>query len=188
MIRRTAAITAASIAGVIIAGGAAVGANIGILNAADNNSLGDLSAEAPITSSTNEPVFSAPSIVRAPASSDSSQSFDVDVAGTIEIESDDAGIRLGEVRTNQRWSWEDTTSDPETITVRFTSGTDTLEFTATSNDDGTIEATVGRPGVGSPTATNQATGSSDEYDDGGRDDHGEDDHGEDEHEGGADDD
>jgi len=50
MVRRTAAITAASIAGVILAGGAAIGANIGILNAADDSKLGDLSAEAAVAS------------------------------------------------------------------------------------------------------------------------------------------
>ncbi len=45
MIRKTAAITASSIAGIVLAGGAAVGANVGILNAASSSDLGQLSAE-----------------------------------------------------------------------------------------------------------------------------------------------
>ena len=55
MIHRTASITAASIAGVILAGGAAVGANVGILNAADNSELGSLSADATISTPTRSP-------------------------------------------------------------------------------------------------------------------------------------
>ena len=190
MIRKTAAITAASIAGVILAGGAAVGANIGILNAADNNSLGNLSAEAPITSPSIEPPTTLAPIVAVSDSNGSSQSFTVDVAGTVEVDFDDTGVHLSDVRTNQGWSWEETSTDSGSVAVTFTSGADTLEFSATPNDDGTINASVDRPIVTPATAQPPAVSSSrnysdddhDEYEDDDHDEYEDDDH--DEYEGG----
>ncbi len=44
MNKRTSFITAGAVTGVLLAGTAAVGANIGILNAADNGDVGQLSA------------------------------------------------------------------------------------------------------------------------------------------------
>jgi hypothetical protein len=170
MIRKTAAITAASIAGVIIAGGAAVGANIGILNAADDNSLGNLSADMPTTTTTVEvPASLPPTIDDISDSSDTAQSFAVDVAGTVEVQTSNGGLELGDVRTNQGWSWEETSSDNNAVIVIFTSGTDTLEFSATANADGTISASVDRPSI-APAQTPAATSSpsyrdDDEYDD-----------------------
>lgn len=157
MIRKTAAITAASIAGVILAGGAAVGANIGILNAADDNLLGDLSAEAPITTPFTEPTATEQPIANLSDSDGSTQSFAVDTAGTVEVETDGSGLRLSDVRTNQGWSWQETSSDSRTVKVTFSSGSDNLEFTATTNDDGTISASVDRPIITPPQATNSST-------------------------------
>ena len=166
MIRKTAAITAASIAGVILAGGAAVGANIGILNAADDSPLGELSAQAPIaTSSTTSTSTTAQPVVDISDSTDSSQTFTVDVAGTVEVEAGDTGLSLKDVRTNQGWAWQETSTDSGAVMVTFTSGGDTLEFTASANDDGTISAGVDRPFV-SPTPTQpQANPSTTYYDD-----------------------
>ena len=159
MIRKTAAITAASIAGVVIAGGAAVGANIGILNAVDDNSLGELSAETVITTPSIETDGSVGSSVDVASSPRSIQSFDVDVAGTVDIESGPAGLRLVEVQTSEGWSWVDTTTEPGTISLTFASGTDRLEFSAVSADDGTIDANVDRPIVTpAPQATSPAPG------------------------------
>ncbi len=146
MIRKTAAITAASLAGVILAGGAAVGANIGILNAADDNSLGNLSADMATTTATVEVPMSLPPIVDDISdTSDATQSFAVDVAGTVDVETSDGGLDLGDVTTSQGWSWEETSTDGNTVMVAFSSGADTLEFTATRNADGTISASVDRP-------------------------------------------
>lgn len=148
MLRKTAAFTAASIAGVILAGGAAVGANIGILNAADSNALGQLSAEATL----DVPTDTTP-LGQTLVSTDQSnvQSFTVDVAGTVSVETTDSGLRLVEVAANPGWTWEDTTSSADAVTVSFTSGSDTLEFAAVLNADGTIEPSVNRPA----TATSQ---------------------------------
>jgi hypothetical protein len=163
MIRRTAAITAASIAGVILAGGAAVGANIGILNAADDNTLGTLSAEAPITTPATA---SAQPLVDVTNATGTSQRFTVDNAGTVEVEFDDNGLRLKDVRTSQGWAWEETSTDSTSVTVRFTSGADALEFSAIPNDDGTISAGVERPVITStPTTISDPNSYDDDYDD-----------------------
>jgi hypothetical protein len=195
MIRKTAAITAASIAGVVLAGGAAVGANIGILNAADDSSLGELSAQAPITAPYIEPSASVTPLVEVADSTDSTQSFTVDTAGTVELRTDENGLTLHAVRTNQGWSWEETSTDSGAVAITFTSGADTLEFTATPNADDTISASVDRPIITPASAQPQATSSSSaaynddddeyEYDD---DDDDDDDDEYDEYEGRDDDD
>ena len=46
MLKKRTVVTALSIAAIVVAGGAAVAANVGILNAADNTPMGTLSAEA----------------------------------------------------------------------------------------------------------------------------------------------
>jgi hypothetical protein len=178
MLRKTAAFTAASIAGVILAGGAAVGANIGILNAADSNALGQLSAEAPL----DVPTDTTP-LIQTVASTDQSNvhTFTVDIAGTVSVESTDTGLRLVEVAANPGWTWEDTTSSADAVNVTFRSGGDTLEFAAVMKADGTIEPSVNRPALAtaqpSAVTSNSSTSS---FSDDEPDDHGE---GEAEHEG-----
>lgn len=181
MIRRTAAITAASIVGVILAGGAAVGANIGILNAADNNSLGNLSAVAPVTTPAVEPTTTLLSVVRASDPTGPTQSFIVDLAGTVEVKAADTGLSLGDVRTNQGWSWEESDVGSGAVAVIFTFGTDKIFFSATPNDDGTISARVDRPAITPALTSPPKVNSSATY----SDDHHDDDHG---NEGGEDDD
>ncbi len=142
MIRRTAAITAASIAGVVLAGSAAVGANIGILNASDDSGLGTLSAETAAAEPDAGPVSSV-------GATDESgvRSFTVDTAGTVAVAADEAGLRLVDVRADDGWTWRETAGDPGTLAVTFTSGGDTLVFVASSNADGSIAARVDRPAV-----------------------------------------
>lgn len=176
MIRRTAAITAASIAGVILAGGAAVGANIGILNAADDSNLGELSAQAlPTTTVVTQAETSIPTILDSLASNDQQQSFTVDAAGQVDLVVDDSGISLAEVRPNQGWTWSESTTSDGSVVVEFSSGSDRLIFTATGNDDGTIAARVDRPASGStqgtaPVATGPITTVPTTSDDGSYDD------------------
>ena len=156
MIRKTAAVTAASIAGVMLAGTAAVGANIGILNAADDTGLGTLSAEAAV-SATAEP---APTTVRPDPSPTTSetvpadasdtphvQTFAVDAAGTIDVELDEAGLHVKAVDANDGWSWKETDSESGTLAVTFTSGDEKLEFLAALTPDGSIAARVDQPVV-----------------------------------------
>lgn len=185
MIRKTAIITAASITGIIIAGGAAVGANIGLLNAADDGNLGELSAIAPIMTPSGEPVASLTPAAEVATSTGSSQSFTVDVAGEVEIDADGTGLHLGDVRTNQGWSWQQAPTTDGTVVVSFSTNGDQLVFTATKNDDGMISARADRLNLTSAEPPALATtGSSPrhvdddsdeyeyEYDDHGYDDHG----------------
>jgi hypothetical protein len=209
MIRKTAAITAVSIAGVVLAGSAAVGANIGILDAADETGLGTLSAEAAIstpadstvTTVTSDPSPATSAVTVAPSDA-KVQTFAVDAAGTVDIETDDSGLHVKAVHANDGWTWEEASSGPDAVTLTFTSGGDTLEFVASLSPDGSIDARVDRPIVTStsPRATTPAPAfdavggyedDDDEYeghDDDGDDDHEDDDHEEDEHEGRDDDD
>jgi hypothetical protein len=179
MLRKTAAFTAASIAGVILAGGAAVGANIGILNAADSNELGQLSAEAPLDAPTETT-----SLIRlvAPIDESNVHTYSVDIAGAVSVETTGSGLRLVEVGANPGWTWEDTTSRADAVTVTFTAAGDTLEFEAELLADGTIEPSVTRPAAPSAVPPN-GTASSFDDDDHGSDDDGYDDDGSDDDDG-----
>ena len=156
MIRKTAAITAASIAGVMLAGTAAVGANIGILNAADDTGLGTLSAEAAM-SATAEPTATTVRPDPSPTTSEAGpadandeprvQTFAVDAAGTIDVELDDAGLHVKAVDANDGWSWKEADSESGTLAVTFTSGDEELEFLAALTADGSIAARVDQPVV-----------------------------------------
>ncbi len=150
MIRKTAAVTAASIAGVVLAGGAAIGANVGILNAADNGALGTLSADAVITTS-SAPAGATSMATVTPTDQNRVQTFAVEGAGTVDLSADDAGLRLVDVQTTGPWRWEDNGSDSEVVSLRFTNGDDTLEFFASSTAEGTVVARVERPTVEPPS-------------------------------------
>jgi hypothetical protein len=183
MIQKTASVTAASILGVIVAGGAAIGANIGILNAADDSELGSLSADATIitpTDATAEPDGQ-------PSEGGIAQAFAVDVAGTVDVEADGTGLRVIEVRTNAGWSWEETASSSESVELTFTSSDDTLEFIAYRDSDGTVTARVDRP-VATPSLTPATTHPAEDSDEYEHDDHDDEEPEEYEHEGRDDDD
>lgn len=188
MIQKTASITAASILGVVLAGGAAVGANIGILNAADNSELGSLSAEATIVAPTDvaaEPDGLTPE-------GEIAQTFAVDVAGTVDVEADGAGVRVVDVRTNEGWSWQETASSSDAVELTFTSSGDELEFIAYRDPSGTLTARVDRSIAASTPAAPKGSANygdvdhDDEYEH--DDDHDDDEYEEYEHEGRDDDD
>ena len=211
-IGRTSLITAAAIAGVVFAGAVAVGANIGILNAADDSEIGSLSAAGDLVPADtqvvdvylDEPTASTAATTSTmvdSAANDSAvaQEFAVDVAGTVGVVPTAGGVRLGDVVANPGWTWSLAQSDPSALTVTFTANTSTggvrtLHFTASIGPDGTITAAVEEPIVSvSPTAPPaQFQDDDDDHDD---DDHDEDDdhdddpdHEDEEHEGGDDDD
>ena len=141
MIRKTAAITAASIAGVVLAGSAAVGANIGILDAADETGLGTLSAEAAISAPAEttgatvglDPNPATSEVTIAPTDDSGVQTFAVDAAGTVDLETDNSGLHVKAVHATDGWSWQETASGPNAVAITFTSGGDTLEFVAALN-------------------------------------------------------
>jgi hypothetical protein len=188
---RTSLITAVAIAGVVVAGAVAVGANIGILNAADDSDIGNLSAAGDLIPADTQVVDvyldepTSPTTATTLSTQDAAvaQEFAVDAAGTVAVVPTPGGLRLGDVVANPGWAWSLAQADSSALSVTFTDGVRTLEFTASIGPDGTITAAVEEPIVAvSPAA------SVDDDDDYSDDDHEDDEHEEDEHEGGDDDD
>jgi hypothetical protein len=197
MVRRTALITAASVAGVVLAGAAVVGANIKILDSAAEGGIGELSA-------TTVPVAETAAV----GQPDESQSYAVAEAGTVLVERYGAELRLASVTPAPGWSHTVDSQAADALLATFTDGTTTYQFLATVGGDGNISAGVSQPVddvVALPGSSGPAAGSSsaatvpsppaaaggggyddgddDEYEDGHR---GDDDH--EEYEGGEDDD
>jgi hypothetical protein len=175
---RTSLITAAAIAGVVVSGAVAVGANIGILNAADDSEIGSLSAAGDLVPADtqvvdvyiDEPTTTTPAT---PASA-IAQEFAVDNAGTVAVIPTAGGVRLGDVVANLGWTWSLAQSDASALAVTFADGVRTLEFTASLGPDGTITAAVEEPIVSVsstvPTAQYQGDDHEDEEHEGRDDD------------------
>lgn len=204
-------VTALSIAAVVVAGGAAVGANIGILNAANDDPIGDLSASA----SSVAPVgLDAIAPINATSGSDRDGAFStlvyaVDQAGTAEVRSDGSAMTLGTVQPAPGWTAQPTVQETGHLVVAFTDGSRRLEFIADLDPDGRVVARVDEPvtvietaapppatvAPEAPAATDQGSQDAgyeddDRYDndDRGDDDRGDDGHEVEEHEGRDDDD
>ena len=178
---RTRLITIASIVAIGVAGATAIGANIGILNAASNNEVGNLSAAGDLTPSTQVvDVYldgqGATTILPSVTSSVTAagvQEFAVDTAGTVAVATTDTGLRLDSVAPAAGWTWTLSQTSTTELMVSFTDGTRTLEFVATVSADGNIVARVNEPTVtAAPPAANNGGGGEIEV----------------EHEGGGDDD
>ena len=171
MLKKRTVVTALSIAAIVVAGGAAVAANVGILNAADNTPMGTLSAEADLAT------------VAAPSSSSTAaatpagtpQRFVVESAGQVEVLSDGAKLTLGEVLPSAGWQARPGAVTSDSAEVTFTSGSDRLVFTATLAGDGTVTGAAKRPGQSVETIP-QATASSTSSAGGHDDDHADSDH------------
>ena len=196
MDRRTALISAASVVGVVLAGATAVGANIGILDQADNSGIGELSAAADTTAVEPrvidvplDPQSPSPTIVRldtadtadTEASDDTApQPFIVEDAGVVSLEATADGIRISEVTPNGGWTWIDNEPGDGTVSITFDSDDATYVFTASLAEDGSVLAAVEQPIiqiVTKPAPTSSSDGSAaapdddDEYDDDEYDDH-----------------
>ncbi|MEQ8840388.1 MAG: hypothetical protein RIB98_05375 [Acidimicrobiales bacterium] len=211
MVSRTALTATASIVGVLVAGTAAVGANIGILNAADSSEVGQLSAA--VAPTTNDPVgvdvvdvyvddldallspTSLPgSTVDGPKSDDDQgddesstyEAFTVDAAGEIVVENYGDRIEVESVTPTTGYTSTVSETSPRALTVTF-DGPTVLVFQAVLNVDGTISASVEAPVVIEvPAPTSAPTPSAapsydDEDEDDEYDDH-DDDHEDDDHE------
>jgi hypothetical protein len=182
---RKSMITAAAIAGVVVAAGAAIGANIGLLSAADDGGIGSLSATGGVAPNDTRvvDVYLDDSASTAPPASTGPTpegvEFAVDPAGTVSVVETADGIRLGDVVENPGWTWRLVQADASAVTVTFTDGARTLEFSASVGPDGAIAA-----GVNEPIAAASRPASDDDHEVDGRDD----DHDDEEHEGGDDDD
>jgi hypothetical protein len=154
---RTTLITAVAVAGVLIAGTAAVAANIGILNASNDSSIGSLSATDDLLPSTTldagVPMVleiatptSTSDTTRTPATTAvAGGSYVVDDAGTVSVTATPGGLALVDAAAKPGWTPAATQPDPLSLRVAFDNGTRTVVFTATLNADGTIVADVTEP-------------------------------------------
>jgi hypothetical protein len=152
MVRRTALITAASVAGVVLAGAAVVGANIKILDSAAGGGIGELSA-------TTVPVAETAAV----GQPDESQSYAVAEAGTVLVERYGAELRLASVTPAPGWSHTVDSQAADALLATFTDGTTTYQFLATVGGDGNISAGVSQPVddvVALPGSSGPAAGSS----------------------------
>lgn len=166
--KRNQLLTAAAIVAVGISGAIAVAANVGIMNAADNTKVGQVSAASDLLTSSTLPIGTDSTLP------DGSQQFVVDAAGTVNVSSTASSIHLIGAKPAPGWSWWLTQTQTDSLLVTFTNGTRTLQFNASADGNGTITAQVSEPAaIAAPTNTVSGTGGS---------------HGDDEVEGGGDDD
>jgi hypothetical protein len=197
---RTSLVTAAAIAGVLIAGTAAVAANIGILNAADSSAIGDLAATdellpAPgadvdtptVTVASVEAPETTAATTTVPANT--AQQYDIAETGSVWLLATRSGIALDHVVVDEGWTSALSQSDPRVLRVDFTNGGRTIVFTAELGNDGAVLVDVTEPttvvgatpaAAPAASASQDAAGSmptTDTYDD----DHDDDDHDDDDH-------
>jgi hypothetical protein len=183
---RTTLITGLAIAGVVLAGTAAIAANIGILNSTDDSSIGSLTATdelaqpAPAVVEVQPVETITPTTVPAPTTTTEStvpagSSYVVADAGSVSVAATPTGLALLGAAANPGWTAEAVQADPGTLTVTFRTGDRTVVFVATLGADGEILADVTEPIVvmgaapaGPATATRpapSASTSSGSYDD-----------------------
>ena len=185
---RTSLVTAAAIAGVLVAGTAAVAANIGILNAADSSAIGDLAATdellpAPgadvdtptVTVTSVEAPETTAATTTVPTSA--AQQYDIAETGSVWVLATRSGIALDHVVVEEGWTSALSQSDPRLLRVDFSDAGRTIVFTAELGDDGAVlvdvtepTTVVGETPVAAPaaTASQDGTGSTpitDTYDD-----------------------
>jgi hypothetical protein len=205
---RTTLITGLAIAGVVLAGTAAIAANIGILNSTDDSSIGSLTATDELAqpspaeveveiqpvetiTSTTLPAPTSTTETTVPAGS----SYVVADAGSVSVAATPTGLTLLGAAATPGWTAEAVQADASTLTVTFRTGDRTVVFVATLGADGEIIADVTEPivvmgaaptGPAPATATQPAAaGSTGGYDDDSHeydDDHESDDHESDDHE------
>ncbi len=187
MQRRNALIAAGSVAAVVLTAATAVGANMGILSAADETPLGTLVATVPVAVAEPEviDVYVDDALGSSdPATSLASQEFAVDAAGTVVLDSSASMLRLGAVNANEGWAWSSSQTSGTELLVTFVSDSGNLELVAALGPDGSIQARVDRPVVVTQETSNTIAPATASYSD---DDHDDDDSYED-HEGRDDDD
>jgi hypothetical protein len=156
-----------------VTGAIAIGANVGILNAASNTKVGTVTAADLTTPNSQTVDVYLPSTTAVGSTTAAGvQDFAVDAAGSVAIAATPTGIRLDSATPAVGWTWSLSQSAATQLTVTFTNGVRTLEFVATQNADGTVSAAVNEPVVTpAPAANAPASGSHGEsHEGGGQDD------------------
>jgi len=202
---RTTLITGLAIAGVVLAGTAAIAANIGILNSTDDSSIGSLTAtddlaqtppaevEVQLTETITSTTVPAPTTTESTVPAGSS--YVVADAGSVTVAATPTGLTLLGSAASPGWTAEAVQADPGTLTVTFRTGERTVVFVATLGANGEIVADVTEPivvmgaapsGPAPATATPPAAStSSSSYDDSheseSESDYEDDDHEDDDH-------
>jgi hypothetical protein len=182
---RTTLITGTAIVGVVLAGGAAVAANIGILDAADDDRLGTLSATGDLVAgeTTVIDVFVDETRTTRFETNGASRAFAVDRAGIVEVGERGDLLGVAAVTASPGWSWSVDVDDAPSVVVSLTDGVRTLVFTATRAADGSIAGDVAETtppmAASAPIAT---SGPGDDHDDDDRDQYDEHEDDDDEHE------
>ncbi len=152
MDRRTSLLSAVAVGAVVLAGGAAVAANVGILGAANNDSIGQLTASGgigfadPAPAVTNDPTSPDG---RQPTSGDDTaptvadtQLFRVGDVGLVAVARTANGIELVDVTPEPGWSWAPSMAADGQLAVTFFAGNDGVVFTAEVGPDGAVAARV----------------------------------------------
>ena len=142
MAHRTALIAAGSIAVVIVAGAIAVGANLGILDAADSHPVGKLSASTSVPAAAPQPA--APAVPVATATT-APQQYVIKKAGSVSITLDKSGVRLSDVTALHGWKWALSQTSDSKLKVTFKRNSAIYTFVATRGPGGTIVARVDHP-------------------------------------------
>ena len=143
MAHRTALIAAGSIAVVIVAGTIAVGANLGILNAADSHPVGKLSATTSIP--TAEQAQAAPATPVVAVATTAPQKYVIKQAGTVSVTLARSGLRLSDVTALRGWKWALAQTGDSKLKVTFNHKSATYTFVATRGPNGSIVARVDHP-------------------------------------------
>jgi hypothetical protein len=168
---RTRIITVVSMLAVGVTGAVAIGANVGILNAASSTKVGTVTAADLTTPNSQTVDVYLPSTTAGGSTAAGVQDFAVDAAGSVAIASTPTGIRLDSATPAVGWTWSLSQSSAQQLTVTFTNGVRTLEFVATQNADGTVSAAVNEPVVTpAPASNTPASGSHGESHEGGGED------------------
>ena len=161
---RTSLITAVAVAGVLVAGTAAIAANIGILNSTDDSSIGSLSATDDLvdeTSTTSVATTLATTTTTTPEDSatNAGDSYVVDDAGVVTLSSASGSLALVSVVPQPGWTVTSSQPDAVRLEVSFTNGVRTLVFSAVLGPDDVVTADVVEPVdvVGAPAATPQTS-------------------------------
>jgi hypothetical protein len=141
MAHRTALVAAGSIAIVIVAAAVAVGANLGILDAADSRPVGQLSASAaqPQSQAAAKQPAAAGTATPLP------QQYVIRKAGTVSVTAGKTGLRLTDVSVRHGWKWALAQSADKRLTVTFKKGPRTYTFAAVLGKHHTILARADRP-------------------------------------------
>ncbi len=146
MRHRTALITAGSIAAVVFAGAIAVGANLGILTAADSKPVGELTTASVAQLSNVQPAQQFTAERPAGASGErATQEYIIKKAGTVKVAFSKKAVRFVDASAKRHWTWKLAQTGDRKLTVTFRRGSDTYTFVAAVSRHGKLTAKVDHP-------------------------------------------